>query len=80
MFVALDRTFAAFARVSRPYIQETIDKGPPTLDAVNADLPALRPVPPRLRTLLHRAAAGRQGARRNLADRSPQRCTPASRR
>jgi phospholipid/cholesterol/gamma-HCH transport system substrate-binding protein len=43
MFVALDRTFAAFARVSRPYIQETIVKGPPTLDAANADLPRIRP-------------------------------------
>ncbi|HWC47712.1 MAG TPA: MlaD family protein [Solirubrobacterales bacterium] len=43
MFVALDRTFAAFARVSRPYIQETIEKSPPTLDEVNSDLPALRP-------------------------------------
>jgi ABC-type transporter Mla subunit MlaD len=43
MFVALDRTFAAFARVSRPFIQETIEKGPPTLDALNADLPVLRP-------------------------------------
>jgi len=43
MFVALDRTFVAFARVSRPFIQETIVKGPPTLDAVTADLPALRP-------------------------------------
>jgi len=43
MFAALDRTFAAFARVSRPFIEETIQKGPPTLDAVNADLPALRP-------------------------------------
>jgi phospholipid/cholesterol/gamma-HCH transport system substrate-binding protein len=43
MFVALDRTFAAFARVSRPYIQETIEKGPPTLDALNADLPEIRP-------------------------------------
>jgi ABC-type transporter Mla subunit MlaD len=43
MFVALDRTFAAFARVSRPYIQETIVKGPPTLDALSADLPVLRP-------------------------------------
>ncbi len=43
VFVALDRTFGAFARVSRPYIQETIEKGPPTLDAVTADLPALRP-------------------------------------
>jgi ABC-type transporter Mla subunit MlaD len=43
LFVALDRTFGAFARVSRPYIQETIEKGPGTLDAVTADLPALRP-------------------------------------
>lgn len=43
MFIALDRTFAAFARVSRPYIQETIEKSPPTLDEVNADLPAIRP-------------------------------------
>jgi virulence factor Mce-like protein len=43
LFVALDRTFGAFARVSRPFIQETIEKSPPTLDAVNADLPAVRP-------------------------------------
>ncbi len=43
MFVALDRTFGAFARVSRPFIQETIEKSPPTLDEVNADLPAVRP-------------------------------------
>jgi virulence factor Mce-like protein len=43
MFVALDRTFEAFARVSRPYIQETIEKSPPTLAEVNADLPAVRP-------------------------------------
>jgi virulence factor Mce-like protein len=43
LFVALDRTFGAFARVSRPFIQETIVKGPPTLDAVTEDLPALRP-------------------------------------
>jgi ABC-type transporter Mla subunit MlaD len=43
MFVALDRTFAAFARVSRPFIQETIEKSPPTLEAVTADLPQIRP-------------------------------------
>lgn len=43
MFVALDRTFAAFARVSRPFIQETIEKSAPTEDAANADLPVLRP-------------------------------------
>jgi len=43
LFVALDRTFAAFARVSRPFIQETISKSPSTLDTANADLPVLRP-------------------------------------
>ncbi|HEU4706315.1 MAG TPA: MlaD family protein [Solirubrobacterales bacterium] len=43
LFVALDRTFAAFARVSRPFIQETIEKSPGTLTEVNADLPAIDP-------------------------------------
>jgi phospholipid/cholesterol/gamma-HCH transport system substrate-binding protein len=43
MFVALDLTFGAFARVARPYIQETISKSPSTLAAANADLPVLRP-------------------------------------
>ena len=43
MFAALDRTFAAFARVSRPYIQETISQGPETLETATEDLPALRP-------------------------------------
>lgn len=43
LFVALDQTFAAFARVSRPYIQETISKSPGTLDEVNADLPVINP-------------------------------------
>ena len=43
LFVALDRTFAAFARVSRPYIQETIEKGPETLDTAIEDLPAINP-------------------------------------
>jgi ABC-type transporter Mla subunit MlaD len=42
-FAALDRTFAAFANVARPFIQETISKSPETLDAANADLPVLRP-------------------------------------
>jgi ABC-type transporter Mla subunit MlaD len=42
-FVALDRTFAALARVSRPFIQETIVKGPPTLDTTIADFPVIRP-------------------------------------
>jgi ABC-type transporter Mla subunit MlaD len=43
LFVALDRTFGAFARVARPFIQESISKGDDTLDAANAALPVLRP-------------------------------------
>jgi virulence factor Mce-like protein len=43
LFVALDRTFAAFARVARPFIQETIVKSAPTEDVVNAALPRIRP-------------------------------------
>jgi ABC-type transporter Mla subunit MlaD len=43
LFVALDTTFAAFARVSRPFIQETISKGPETLDTAIRDLPAINP-------------------------------------
>jgi hypothetical protein len=43
MFVALDQTFAAFAHVSRPYIQETIEKSPGTLETVNAGLPKINP-------------------------------------
>jgi virulence factor Mce-like protein len=43
MFAALDTTFAAFASVSRPFIQETISKGPRTLDAAIEDLPVFRP-------------------------------------
>ncbi len=43
LFVALDRTFGALARVARPFIQETISKGPPFLDAAARDLPVLRP-------------------------------------
>jgi virulence factor Mce-like protein len=43
LFVVLDRTFGAFARVSRPFIQETIEKSPGTLTEVNADLPQINP-------------------------------------
>jgi ABC-type transporter Mla subunit MlaD len=67
LFVALDQTFGAFARVSRPFIQETIEKSPPTLDAVNADFPAIRP-------FLHdsqRFFAALQPGARALAETSP---------
>jgi len=67
MFAGLDRTFAAFAAVSRPYIQETISKGPETLDTATEDLPALRP-------FLHdseRFFAALQPGARALAETSP---------
>jgi virulence factor Mce-like protein len=67
LFVALDRTFGAFARVSRPFIQETISKGPPTLDEVNADLPEIRPF---LRDTGRFFTALRPGAKA-LAETSP---------
>ncbi|HEY0278448.1 MAG TPA: MlaD family protein [Solirubrobacterales bacterium] len=43
MFRVLDQTFTAFAHVSHPYITETIEKGPPTLETVNASLPRINP-------------------------------------
>ena len=79
LFVALDRTFGAFARVSRPFIQETISKGPPFLDAAARDLPVLRP-------FLHDSArfftAFGPGRRRSPIPRrrSTRRFVPASRR
>jgi virulence factor Mce-like protein len=67
LFVALDRTFAAFARVARPFIQETIVKSAPTEDVVNAALPAIRP-------FLHDSArffAALQPGAKALAETSP---------
>ncbi|MDP9228304.1 MAG: MlaD family protein [Actinomycetota bacterium] len=43
LFVSLDRTFRAFADVSRPFIQETISKTPETLDTATETLPVIRP-------------------------------------
>jgi virulence factor Mce-like protein len=43
LFVGLDETFGAFARVARPYLEETIQKSPETLDSVTPNLPVFRP-------------------------------------
>jgi phospholipid/cholesterol/gamma-HCH transport system substrate-binding protein len=42
MFVSLDATFGAFARVARPFIQETISETPPTLDTLTRTAPRIR--------------------------------------
>jgi virulence factor Mce-like protein len=67
LFVGLDLTFAAFARVARPFIQETIEKSAPTEDVVNDALPALRPF---LRNSARFFTALQPGAKA-LADTSP---------
>src|SRR4051794_31763618 len=43
LFADLDTTFAAFARVSRPFIQESISRSPAAEDAAINSLPATRP-------------------------------------
>jgi hypothetical protein len=43
LFADLDTTFAAFARVSRPFIQQTISKAPSAEDTAIATLPTVRP-------------------------------------
>ena len=43
LFADLDTTFAAFARVSRPFIQEAISKAPSAEDTAIATLPTIRP-------------------------------------
>lgn len=43
MFVGLDVTFGAFARVARPFIQETIVKSPPTEQTAIEAFPNIRP-------------------------------------
>jgi virulence factor Mce-like protein len=43
LFADLDTTFAAFARVSRPFIQESISRSPAAEDATIQDTPTIRP-------------------------------------
>jgi virulence factor Mce-like protein len=43
LFNGLDKTFGAFARVSRPFLQDVISKGAPTEDAAIRSFPTLRP-------------------------------------
>ena len=67
MFVSLDTTFSALARVSRPFIQQFISKGPQTEDTAIATLPRIRPF------LRHSAAlfTDLQPGARALAHASP---------
>jgi phospholipid/cholesterol/gamma-HCH transport system substrate-binding protein len=44
LFVDLDTTFGAFARVSRPFIQESISRSPAAEDTAIQTLPTIRPL------------------------------------
>jgi virulence factor Mce-like protein len=50
VFVDMDTTFGALARVSRPFIQDTISKGPETLQVATDTAPEIQ-------TFLHHSAA-----------------------
>jgi ABC-type transporter Mla subunit MlaD len=41
LFVSLDTTFGAFARIARPFLQDTITKTPQTFDTLAADSPRI---------------------------------------
>jgi virulence factor Mce-like protein len=43
LFRGLDETFGGFARIARPYLQDTISKGAPSEDAAIRSFPAIRP-------------------------------------
>jgi phospholipid/cholesterol/gamma-HCH transport system substrate-binding protein len=43
LFENLDRTFTAFAEVARPYIQQSIERGPSGLDTATEVFPKVRP-------------------------------------
>ena len=43
LFSNLDTTFRALARISRPYLQDSISGGPPALDRATEDFPKQRP-------------------------------------
>ena len=67
LFVNLDSTFGAFARVARPFIQETITETPPTFDTLTRTGPRDQVVPRPQRHAVRRPATGHQGAQRDLA-------------
>jgi phospholipid/cholesterol/gamma-HCH transport system substrate-binding protein len=63
LFVNLDTTFGAFARVARPFIQETISKSPATEETTIRTLPRIRPFLAHTTGLFHDLAPGARAIR-----------------
>jgi virulence factor Mce-like protein len=71
MFVVLETTFGALARVARPFIQETISRTPPTYETAIRTLPRIRPFLRNTRGLFVDLAPGARALRKTapaLAD------------
>jgi len=58
MFVSLDATFGAFARVARPFIQQSISEAPPTFDTLIRTAPPIRTFLGHSATLFHELRPG----------------------
>jgi hypothetical protein len=58
LFVNLDTTFAALSDVARPYIQDSITGGPPSLDAATKNFPLQRPFLANSAALFHELRPG----------------------
>ena len=63
LFVNLDLTFTAFAEVARPFIQESITRGPSGLDTATDVFPKVSPFFANTAAVLPRAPAGIGGLR-----------------
>jgi ABC-type transporter Mla subunit MlaD len=82
LFVNLDRTFTALREVARPYIQESIEEGPATLDTAIRSFAVQRPFLANTEGLMRELAPGVRSLRRAVPDlsRALQVGTPTLRR
>jgi virulence factor Mce-like protein len=70
LFVNLDTTFRALANVARPFLQDSISGGPPTLDRATKDFPKQRPFLANTAALFRELRPGVRALRRAAPDLS----------
>jgi virulence factor Mce-like protein len=63
LFDNLDTTFGALAKVARPFIQDSITNGPPSLDTGIRDFPQIRPFLHNTQVLFHLLRPGARALR-----------------
>ena len=68
LFINLDTTFTALARVARPYIQDSISGGPPALDRATQDFPEQRPFLANSEALFRELRPGARALRESAPD------------